>query len=223
MKPVVLVATLLSLLTAAYADSAPSVGTPTVRAQPQPEHANPRVKASYRLWSISNLGGGQVWLQGAQLDAYAVSRRWIRFGFELEGGAGSGRADAGNGSSDTTLSMGYGLGGVTAAVQYPARVTPFLEGRFAAGILGGQLDEPFQVGGVTISPSTAITYLYGGGLETGVELYVVGRAYLSIALGWMRTTWRGPDVAARRANPMGGLQTTDLGGDTFTLKAGIGL
>src|SRR5262249_51370176 len=55
----------------------------------QAEHPSPRIKASYRTFTIAGLDETPVRLQGVQLDAYAVSERWLRIGFELEGGAAS--------------------------------------------------------------------------------------------------------------------------------------
>src|SRR5215470_11123282 len=170
----------------------------------QAEHATPRLKASYRTFTIAGLDETPVRLQGVQLDAYAVSERWLRVGFELEGGTGS----AGWALASATL--GYGLVGLTVGVQYPARVTPFVEGRFFAGVLAGVLDG---------TDEAAATWLYGGGVEAGVEVYLHGRTYLSAAVGWMRSSWRGVDVNMSTA---GNLVYTDLVADSFTVKVGIG-
>jgi hypothetical protein len=180
-------------------------------------HPNPRLKASYRLFSLAGLEGSAMWLQGAQLDAYALSRRWVRLGVELEGGAG------GTTFVNTPASLSYGLGGVTAGVQYPARVTPFLEGRFAGGVLSGQLDGALTIGAVTYNGMSATTWMYVGGIETGVEIYVYRRAYLSVGGGWMRSTWHGIDVPTTIANPQGGIAYKDITGDSFTLKLGGGI
>jgi hypothetical protein len=184
---------------------------------PPPAHANPRLKLSYRLFSLAGLDGAPMWLHGAQIDAYALSRRWMRIGVELEGGGGSATL-AGTGAS-----LSYGVAGVTAGVQYPARVTPFIDGRFVGGVLSGQLDGALVVGGQSFGGTSATTWMYGGGLETGVEVYVWRRAYVSAALGWMRATWHGVDVSAMMANPQGGMAYKDLVGDTVTLKLGCGI
>jgi hypothetical protein len=188
----------------------------TITSAPPP-HANPRLKASYRLFSLAGLEGAPMWLHGAQLDVYALSRRWARLGFELEGGGGDTRLVG------TPARLSYGLGGLTAAVQYPARVTPFLEGRFVAGVLSGQLDGALTIGGASLGGSSATAWAYGGGLETGAEIYVYRRVYLSAALGWMRTTWHGVDVATTMQHPTAGIAYKDLVGDTVTLKLGCGI
>jgi hypothetical protein len=188
-----------------------------VTRSPQPRHAVPRFKASYRLFSIGNLDGSRLWLNGAQIDAYALSRRWIRLGLELEGGAG--RTDlAGSG-----LGMAYGLLGFTGGVQYPARVTPFVDGRAVGGILHGELEGSLAALGLKINGGSATTYLYGGGIETGIEVYAYRQLYVTGAIGWVHTTWRGPDAAAMLADPRGGLKTKDLVGDAFTCKLGFGI
>jgi hypothetical protein len=206
-----------SLLCCSLAASARAEPVAIVSAKPPP-HANPRLKAAYRLFSVSGLGGaGPIWLHGAQLDAYALSRRWVRVGVELEGGGG------GASLAGTTASLSYGLAGLTAAIQYPARVTPFVEGRFVGGVLSGQLDGTLTVGAASYSGTSATTWIYGGGLETGVEVYVYNRVYLSAALGWMRSTWHGVDVAATMANPQAGMAFKDLTGDSVTFKVGGGI
>jgi len=182
------------------------------------EHATPRLKASYRLFSIAGLeASSPIWLQGAQLDIYGVSERWVRFGLELEGGSGTASWQA------ASASIGYGLFGVTAGIQYPARVTPFLEGRFVAGGLFGELDGTLTVGTTTLMGTSGATWVYGGGLETGVEVYLSGRVYLSGAVGWMHSSWHGVDVPATTANPRGGVAYKDLVGDSFTVKVGLGI
>ena len=180
---------------------------------------DPRLELSYRRFAVNNLDGTPVWLDGAQLDVYAVSRPFVRGGLELEGGAGKATLDGG------TASVGYGLLGATVGVQYPARVTPFLAGRFAGGVLGGTLQNALSVApGVTVnSGQSGATYIYGGGLDAGFDFFTVGRSYLSASVGWVRTTWRGVDEAAMLKNPQGGMVGKDITGDSFTFKLGIGI
>jgi hypothetical protein len=172
---------------------------------------------AYRTFAISALSGNALWLNGAQLDAYFLSRRWVRLGFELEGGAGA------TSFTSVPVSLAYGLAGITGGIQYPARVTPFLDGRAIGGVLHASADGNLTVGNVVLEGASATTYVYGGGVETGVEIYTIRRLYLSAALGWVRTTWRGPDQAAMEMQPTAGLQTKDLVSDSFTLKVGFGI
>ena len=182
-------------------------------------HANPRLKLSYRQFSISNLDASDVPLSGVELDVYPLSTRWVRAGLELE--AGSGQATL----SGQSVSARYGLMGVTGGFQYPARVTPFVEGRLVGGVLGGTLDGPIAVPGtsVTLSGSSAATWIYGRGIDVGADLFVIGRAYVSASMGWLRTTWGGVNYAATMQDPSGGIRFKDLTADSFTLKVGLGI
>jgi hypothetical protein len=110
------------------------------------------------------------------------------------------------------MSAWFAAGGLTVGIQYPWRVTPFVDGRFAAGILGG------DVAGVN-----AITYTYMGGVDVGVELYVLGRFYLSAAVGWVRPSYRGFDLAAAKAHPSAPLVFETFTSDSLTFKVGIGI
>ena len=184
---------------------------------PPARHPNPRVKLSYRRFAIAGLDGGPIWLDGAQLDDYFISRRWVRVGGELEGGAGHVNVLG----MDATL--GYGLAGLSAGFQYPARVTPFVEGRGLAGVLAGELQGTLSVAGATVQSASAVTWIYGGGVEGGIETYVVGRWYFSGAVGWVRTTWHGVDAPAMMQQPSAGVRWKDLTADSLTFKLGVGL
>jgi len=193
---------------------------PVVTAAPAKPHPNPRLKLSYRSFGLSSFDGSAVGLKGAQLDTYPVSRRYFRLGVELEGGGGDAAMNGG------TANLWYGLLGVGAGFQYPARVTPFVEGRIAAGALGGRYSGPLaKVGGVTLSADNAstATFLYVGGIDAGVEVYAVSRFYVSAAIGWAHPVYTGPDVAAMTQNPTGGLVTRQIASDSFTFKIGVGL
>jgi hypothetical protein len=100
--------------------------------------------------------------------------------------------------------------GVVAGVQYPARVTPFLDGRFVAGLVGG-----------VVEGSSAVTWMYGGGIEGGVEIYYARRYYVTLALGWMHPVYHGIDVATQMRT--GTIVTRDFANDTLTFKVGLGL
>lgn len=199
--------------------SAEPAATVTQSAPPA-EHANPRFKLSYRRFSLANIDGSTMNLQGGQIDSYFLSRRWIRIGLEAEGGAGESAA------SSHISNAWYGLGGLSIGFQYPARVTPFVEGRFAAGVLGGSMTGSIPVAGgasVNLNNTPVATLLYLGGVDVGVEVYTFGRFYLSAALGWAHPVYQGPDWAAMQANPSGGMQVKAVSSDTFTFKVGIGL
>jgi len=194
----------------AVADEA-SPSVPTVVATPS--HANPRLKLSYRRFSVASLDGTSLWLDGGQLDVYMLSRRWIRLGLELEGGAAHASL------SDNPIALFYGLFGLTLGFQYPARATPFLDGRAFAGVIGGRFDGAITIGGQSMMNATAATYIYGGGIDGGIELYTFGRAYLSMALGWVHTTWHAVDLAKSQT----AMVFKDCEGDSISVKVGVGL
>jgi hypothetical protein len=195
---------------------------PPVRAPAPPAiHPNPRLKLSYRSFTVANVDGTTVPLDGAQLDLYPLSRRWVRAGLEVEGGGG--RADL---LGTDNVALGYGMLGAVAGFQYPARITPFIEGRAAGGFLHGRLDGTITVPGLAAPQSMqmdATTGIFGRGVDAGAELYTFGRAYLSASIGWVRTTWVGPDYQAMMENPRGGLVTKALTGDSLTFKLGLGI
>jgi hypothetical protein len=185
-------------------------------AKPSGPHANPRMKLSFRLFSINGPDGIPISLDGGQLDVYPLSRRWLRLGLE---------AEAGRGASDTasvTARLWYAMAGVTAGIQYPARVTPFVEGRAAVGALGGSLSGSATVASTTVSADgiNAVTLLYLGGLDAGVELYAVGRAYVTVAVGWVHPVYYGLSTVALQAT--GSTRTTKVAADVFTFKIGVG-
>jgi hypothetical protein len=188
--------------------------TPTA---PNAERPTPRLKLSYLRFGIGNLDGSTIPLDALHLDVYPLSRRWVRAGLELEGGRGS-ATYMGDRAALSDLLLGLNAG-----VQLPGRVTPFVEGRLAVGALTGHTEGPIDVGGVTVTQGSATTYLYAFGLDAGTELYLVGRSYLSLSLGWLHTTWRGATDAARAGASAPNIVLTDITHDTFLFKAGAGI
>ena len=161
-------------------------------------HDVPRVKLSYRrLWAASP-DGGDLPFDAADLDYYPVSR-FVRFGVAGEFGYGGG-----------TYGLWYFGTGVSLGLQWPMRVTPFLEGRFLAGIMGGS----FQ-------GQTAVSWIYEGGIDTGIEVYIASRFYLSAAIGWVHPVYGGIDVTQLNENQT--IVRKDFATDSFTFKVGLGL
>ncbi len=184
---------------------------------PIPARPAPRLKLSFVRFAIGNLDGSSVPLDAVHLDVYPLSRRWVRAGLELE----AGRGDAtylGDRAALTDLLLGLDAG-----VQLPGRVTPFVEARLCGGALHGQTEGAIDVGGLTLTDASATTYLYGFGVSAGAELYVAGRSYLSLSLGWLHTTWRGATDAAPPGASAPDIALTDVTHDTFVFKAGLGI
>jgi hypothetical protein len=110
-------------------------------------------------------------------------------------------------------------------VQIPGRLTPFVEVHGAGGVLGAHTDATLTIPGttVTLNGGSAATWIYEGGLNAGVEVYGVGRSYLSVSLGWIRTTWGNADYAAMLQNPSASIKFADVTHDSFLLKVGLGI
>lgn len=124
-------------------DPSGGAGVPTVQAHRDDERPeapitidrpNPRLKLSNRGFSIANLDYKPVPLSGLELDLFLLSTRWLRGGLTVDGGRGQGTF-AGN-----HVSLRYGMAGFAGGFQYPAPVTPFVEGHLAAGVLTGEAE-----------------------------------------------------------------------------------
>ncbi|HEX2659273.1 MAG TPA: hypothetical protein VHU40_13410 [Polyangia bacterium] len=183
-----------------------------------PAHANPRVKLSYRTFAISNVDASRIPLSALQLDLFPLSRRYVRVGMSVM--AGKGHADM----QATPITLHYGLAGVTGGFQFPARVTPFVEGTVMGGVLTGSLDHAVGIPGTTasIEDAAGTTGIYGRGVDLGAEFYTVGRLFLSGSIGWLRTTWLGPDVMALNSGMLSPLPVKALTTDGLSLKLGLG-
>jgi hypothetical protein len=163
-----------------------------------PRHDAPLVKLSYRRVWAASLDGGDLPFDVAELDFYPVSR-FVRFGLAGEFGYGGG-----------AYGLWYFVTGASLGLQWPMRVTPFLEGRFVAGILGG-----------SFMGQTALSWIYEGGIDTGVEVYIASRFFLSAAIGWAHPVYGGVDVEQLNVNQT--VVRKDFGTDSFTFKVGLGL
>jgi hypothetical protein len=186
---------------------------------PSEDHPTPRLKLSYERFSAGNVDGTAVPLEALHLDTYFLSWRWLRAGVEAE--AGRGHATLYGGAA----SLKHGLVGLNAGLQLPGRVTPFIEGRLDAGVLYGSLDGTVTIPGMaaTVRGVAAATYLYARGVDVGAEVYTFGRAYLSLSLGWLRTTWGSTDYEAMLANASAGLTFKNVTHDSFLFKLGLGI
>jgi hypothetical protein len=164
-------------------------------------HHVPRVKLAYRNFTTVGLEKStDLPFHVIELDYYPSSG-YLRFGLDTELGLNAGPYSA------WFLTTGANLG-----FQYPGRVTPFLEGRFVAGLMGG-----------TAAGATAVSYTYMGGLDTGIELYVGGRFYLSAAIGWVHPVYSAVDIDWVKAHPGLSPARRDFASDAFTFKVGVGL
>jgi hypothetical protein len=184
------------------------------------ERPTPRLKLSYERFSAGNIDGSAMPLEALHLDMYALSWEFVRGGLDVEGGRGSAHI------GDAKASVKYGLLGVNLGFQMPGRITPFIEGRGAAGALGGTLNGLVTIPGssLTVSNVSVITWMYATSVDAGAELYFAGRAYVSLGVGWIRTTWGAARYDAMVASMDGvGLQFQNVSHDSLLLKAGLGI
>ena len=163
-------------------------------------HPVPRFKLAYRRLALAGIETPTINFNVAELDYYPSSG-YFRFGVDTELGLGEGNY----GGWFFTVGANVGL-------QWPWRVTPFLDARFTAGLIGA-----------SYLGQSAISWVYMGGLEGGIELYVARRFYLTAAIGWAHPVYSGIDVAYVKAHPMLDPQRKELATDTFTFKLGLGL
>ncbi len=159
----------------------------------------PRFKLSYRYLPLPTPDGQRLTFHAFGFDVYPVST-YVRLGFGVDGGYGGGR-----------LSMFYASIIGTLGVQYPWRVTPFVEGRFSLGLVGGR----FQ-------GAVATSVMLTGGVEAGLESFVYRRFYLSTTFGYAHPFYRAPDVLAYEADPTKAPPIKSFQADVFTFKLGLG-
>ena len=178
----------------------------------------PRLDLSVASFAISDGGSASVPLTGLELDLYALSIPWLRAGLSASAGRGHATIDGAG------VGVRYGLLGATAALQFPARFSPFVAGSVNGGVLDGSLEGALSIPGtsVAISGASGVTWMYTRGLDVGAQLYMLGSLHLTGSVGWLRATWRGVDQIAMASNPAGGLQLTSVTNDSVAFKLGIG-
>lgn len=181
-------------------------------------HPTPLLKLSLVRFQAGHPAGGTIALQSLHLDMYALSWRYLRLGVDVEGGLGHTKL----GGAGTALH--YGLVGASAGLQRPGRITPFLEARLAGGIMGGTLEDTVTIPGTSVTATglSAATWMWAGGVDVGAELYVFGRSYLSLAVGWIHSAWRGADFGGMGATAQG-LAFKDVTNDSLLFKVGFGI
>lgn len=163
----------------------------------------PRVKLSYRRFSFVRIGatnpGSPVGAAAPQtfeslaLDLYPISSV-VRGGLTTQFGWESGAFDR---SGDYFLAQSFSVG-----LQRTGYVTPFVEVLGGAGYMRRRQFET--------SVPTAYWQL---GVDAGAEIYVRGRAYVSLAVGYL--------------HPVNGflrqVDFTSVYADTWSMKLGVGL
>jgi hypothetical protein len=160
-------------------------------------HPVPRLKVGYRRLTLPSPDGSALPFDLASVEAYPLSN-YVRLGIGAEAGY-----------SGSASSVWYATLGVSLGLQWPARVTPFVEGRFAAGLLGGAyLGDPL------------FGWTYVGGVDAGAEIYYLRRFYISVALGWAHPSYQAIQASYARTH---GDVMRGFSGDSFTFRIGLGL
>ncbi len=161
-----------------------------------------RVDVAYRFLQIADPYGGSLPFHLVEVTGFPVSGIF-RLGLSLT---------AGGGSRYTSWMADLG---VSAGLQYPARVTPYLDLRFSAGVIGAEI-----VGRKVVS------YTYRPTLEGGLEVFVAGRLHLTAAVGWSHPVYGGVDANAieqaiqMHQNPSYTIEPFAF--DTVTARVGLG-
>ncbi len=166
------------------------------------QHVAPAIEASYRFLQIADPYGGSLPFHLVELDGFPISRIF-RLGVSLVGGAAP-RYDA-----------WMFMVGLSAGVQYPARVTPFLDLRISAGVLGAEIID-----------RKVVSYAYMPSLEGGISVYIASRFHLTAAVGWAHPVYGGVDAKLVEQQIAAGIkpryEVKPFALDTVTVRIGLG-
>jgi hypothetical protein len=155
-----------------------------------PRDRGPRLKVGYRTFSVGEMGGRDARYHGAAIDVFVYSGI-VRVGPGLE-------ATADDTERDNFLIAGV----INLGVQYPARLTPFLDFTWGGGVLRRDvLDQDL------------VDFAYHVGIEGGGELFV-GPVLVSLTLGWRRQAFRYEENDQ--------VEAVYVTFDSFTAKVGFG-
>ena len=194
----------------ARADVAAHAGLPTPITKPESTPGAwpyaPRLKLGYRRFPFTRVGAAPTAsmpalgpaapesFESLSLDVYPMSW-YLRVGLSSQFGWESGQFDR---TGDYFLAQSASVG-----FQIPGRFTPFVEGLAGAGYMRRrQADD-----------TTLPTAYWQTGIDAGVEIYVAGRAYASLAIGYLHP--------ANLFLMQKSLMSVNL--DTWSLKLGFGI
>ena len=117
-----------------------------------------------------------------------------------------------------TSSDAFGLVGANLRLQLARPLAPYVEGQLGDGVSASRPDGALMIPGTPIGLNAAAGagWMYMRGVELGVDVQRFRTGYVSIALGWLRSTW-----------PVGGfdrndrLVATDVSRDGVVFKIGF--
>jgi hypothetical protein len=156
-----------------------------------------RLTLAYRRLTSAGLEADTIDWNAVGLTYYPLSG-WVRLGLLAELGVG------------TAYDAWYVVGGLSLGAQYPWRVTPFVDARFAAGVLGG-----------SFMGISAVSWTYVGGIEAGAEVFIASRFHFTAAVGWCRPVFNAVDAEQARLDPARAARR-DFSYDSFTFRLGLG-
>lgn len=187
----------------AHASARDPAEAPAGASQPGEWPYRPRLKVSYQRFSLSALtstatsaaaASASEPFESVSLEVYPMSG-YLRTGIAGQFGWQNGGQTTGSGDYFIAQSFSTGF-------QLPGRFTPFAEAIAGAGYMRRVL------------PDTSLASAYWQvGFEGGLEIYLAGRAYTSVAIGYLRTG----NVLLLNDTP------TSVKQNTWTLKLGIGI
>ncbi len=144
-----------------------------LRSRPEPRGLlgarvrGPSMELSYRTFSISDQAD-----RSQRFHCFAVERIFISRILRLGGGF--------EGAFDSTPRGDFLLASaLRVGIQWPARLTPFLDAVFTFGVLRRE-----------ILYQDLFSFTWHAGIEGGAYLFVHPRFFLSLALGWRRVMVR---------------------------------
>lgn len=93
-----------------------------------------------------------------------------------------------------------GLAGVNLRLQFPTPFAPYVEGRLGDGVSASRPDGALMIPGtpIGVSGAAAAGWMQTRGVDLGVDVQRFKQGYVSVALGWLRSTW-----------PVGGFDQND--------------
>lgn len=114
----------------------------------------------------------------------------------------------------------YGLAGLNLRLQLPQRIAPYVDGRLGDGVVAARPDGALMIPGtpVGLNGAAGASLMFTRGVEIGVDVHRFKQGYLSIALGWLRSS-----------SAFGGFDATDrltsqsVSQDAFLLKLGLAM
>jgi hypothetical protein len=84
-----------------------------------------------------------------------------------------------------------GLAGLNLRLQFKLPLAPYIEGRLGDGVSAARPDGALMIPGtqIGVSGSAAAGWMSMRGVDLGVDVHRFRGGYVSLALGWLRSSW----------------------------------